>query len=80
MAEAMVSKGKSKYTRKIPTMHSNYEAAASRAQSNYAAVGFKAARVDAYKAAWADMPTNYKAKVTTAAADKWATNWKAAMF
>jgi hypothetical protein len=80
MAEAMVAKGKSKYTRKISSMHTNYRDAASRAQSNYEKVGFKATRVSAYKAAWSDMPGNYAAKVTTAAADKWATNWKAAMF
>jgi hypothetical protein len=80
MAEAMVTKGKSKYTRKIDTMHTNYGAAATRAQTNYAKVGFKASRVSAYNSAWADMPTNYNAKVTSASADKWATNWKAAMF
>lgn len=80
MAEAMIAKGKSKYTRKIPTMHANYDAAESYAKTNYEKVGFKAARVTAYKDAWTDMKTNYKAKVTTAVADKWATNWKAKMF
>ncbi len=80
MAEAMVSKGVSKYTRKIPTMHSNYDSAETYAKSNYEKIGFKTALVTAYKDAWPDMKTNYKAKVTPAAASKWATNWKAKMF
>jgi len=80
MAEAMISKGKSKYRRKIPSMQSNYKDAEDRAKDHYAKVGFKSARVDAYKTAWTDMPSNYVAKVKPGLEDKWADNWKAKMF
>ncbi len=76
----MISKGRSKYLRKIPTMHANYVASEEYAKANYAKTGFKDSVVAAYNAAWVDMKPNYKAKVTPAAADKWAANWKAKMF
>lgn len=72
MAEAMISKGKSKYRRKIPTMQTNYKDAEDRAKDHYEDVGFKKARVDAYNEAWKDMPANYVAKVKPGLEDKWA--------
>ena len=75
--DAMVEKGKTKYRRKIPVMQRRYEAAKDRAISNYDKLPFGPTIKAAYRAAWDDMPANYKRKVTPGLEEKWATNWRA---
>jgi len=78
--EAMVSKGKGNYRRKIPSMRENYEAAESEAKSEYGELPFKSIRKKHYRNAWETMPKNYKAKVKRGLEDEWAEEWQEAMF
>ncbi|GAI92756.1 unnamed protein product [marine sediment metagenome] len=69
----MAAKGTDKLRRKAATMASSYEAAKSRAITNYSAVGFGPTRV-----------ANYRSGVEAARyiapdPDKWSRNWTAKM-
>jgi len=77
--EAMASKGEAKLRAKVGGMQSSYSASASRAQTNFAAVGFGPTRTSNYRSAWAFMPSNYAAKVTAGIEAKWRANWLAKM-
>ena len=75
--EAMAAKGAAALNRKLPGMASSYSASGSRAQANYAKVGFGPTRTANYNAAWADMPGNYAAGMTADKVQKWRDNWLA---
>jgi hypothetical protein len=77
--EAMASKGEKKLTAKLDNMKKSYSAASSRAQSNFAAVGFGPTRTANYRSAWTYMPGNYDTGMTADKIAKWRTNWLASL-
>lgn len=77
--EALASKGKSNYARKIPTMKKGFPAARDRAISGFDATPFGPTRKAAYRDAWGTMPGNYDIKVVAGLEDKWSRNWVAKM-
>ena len=69
----MAAKGVDKLRRKATTMASSYEAAKTRAVTNYSAVGFGPTRTANYRAGVAD------ARYIAPDPDKWSRNWTAKM-
>ena len=71
--EEMAAKGSAKLGRKAASMASSYNAAKSRMQAHYAAVGFGPTRTGNYNAGVS--AAQYRAPDPS----KWAENWKAKM-